>query len=255
MSNLFQEIVNDAKSVEEKLLGPTYPYYKNIKMPNEIGMSEKGTIKQMGKNIDGLIQYVELLVTGNSKASATGKPLGNKFFLQTGAKCVATDKCTDENDISTCEKVDRFIYVNNVPQGNIPFISGGLGVNFSSFKGLIPGAMGNMNVLNPFAIMGAFLSGSNPPCQEITLETIDTNNNRSSETNYVSLVDLKNMDPCSFSDKKNPITGNNCKETFKTGVANDASPVLSEDPMDQLYFASLAGVGIYILYRLMEKSR
>jgi hypothetical protein len=35
----------------------------------------------------------------------------------------------------------------------------------------------------------------------------------------------------------------------------NAAPVLPDDPLAQLYFASLAGVGIYILYRLMEKSR
>ena len=100
----------------------------------------------MAKNVEGLIEYVELLVTGDSKASATGKPLGNKFFLKTGGKCAAIDSCSDPNDASTCEKVDRYIYVDNVPEGNIPFISSGLGVNFSDFKGLIPGAMGNLNV-------------------------------------------------------------------------------------------------------------
>ena len=255
MSNLFQEVLNDAKGVEERLLGPTYPYYKNIKAPNEIGMSDRGTLQQMGKNIDGLIQYVELLVTGDSKASTTGGPLGNKFFLKTGAKCVAIDKCTDENDESTCEQTDRFIYVNNVPSGNIPFISDGLGVNFSEFKGLIPGSMGNLNVLNPFAIMRAFLSGSTPPCQEITMQTIDINNNKSSESHYVTLADIQNMDPCIFSNKTNPVTQDKCRETFKTGVAADASPVMSDDPIDQLYFASLAGLGIYILYRIMDKSQ
>ena len=51
--------------------------------------------------------------------------------------------------------------------------------NFSDFKGLVPGAMGNLNVLNPFAIMQSFLSGATPPCQELTLETIDINNNKS----------------------------------------------------------------------------
>jgi hypothetical protein len=255
MSNLFQEVLEDAKGVEERLLGPTYPYYKNIKMPNEIGMSDKGTLKQMGKNIDGLIQYVELLVTGDSKASSTGGPLGNNFFLKTGAKCAAVDKCTDSNDDSTCEQVDRFIYINNVPAGNIPFISNGLGVNFSEFKGLIPGAMGNLNVLNPFAIMRAFLSGSTPPCQELTMQTIDTNNNKSSETHYVTLADIGNMDPCTFTDKKNPITGIKCREAFKNGVSKDATPLLPDEPMDQLYFFTLTGIGIYILYRFMEKSR
>jgi hypothetical protein len=255
MSNIFQDVLKDAKGVEERLLGPSYPYYKNIKMPNEIGMSDRGTIQQMGTNIDGLIQYVEVLVSGKSKASSTGQPLGNKFFLQTGAKCRATNKCTDPNDYSTCEQTDRFIYVNNVPQGNIPFISNGLGVNFSEFKGLIPGTMGNLNVLNPFAIMSSFMSGSSPPCQEITMQTIDVNNNKSTETHYVTLVDIANMDPCSFSDRRNPVSNIRCRETFKTGVSANASEVIQEDPLAQLYFASLAGLGIYILYGFMNKSK
>jgi hypothetical protein len=255
MSNIFQDVLTDAKGVEEKLLGPTYPYYKNIRTPSEIGMSDRGTLPQMSRNINGLIQYVELLVSGNSQASATGGPLGNKFFLQTGAKCAAIDKCSDPSDPSTCEQTNRYIYVNNVPEGNIPFISGGLGVNFSEFKGLIPGAMGNLNVLNPFAILRAFSSGSTPPCQEITMQTIDVNNNSSSETHYVTLADIQNTDPCSFPGGLNPVTKAKCKESFQTRVAQDAAPVMSNDIMDQVYFASLAGVGLYILYRFMEKSR
>jgi hypothetical protein len=256
MSNIFEKVLNNAKDVEEKLLGPTYPYYKNIKMPSQIGMTDQGTLSALGKDINGLIQYVELLVTGKSQASSTGGPLGNKFFLQTGGKCAAINKCSNPNDYSTCEKVDRFIYVNNVPVGNIPFISQGLGVNFSDFKGLIPGTMGNLNVLNPFAIMQSFLSGSTPPCQELTMQTINNDNLKSSETHYVTLVDIKNMDPCIFPDKKNPLVKDSvCKETFQSGVASNASPVLPDDPLAQVYFASLAGVGIYILYCLMEKSK
>ena len=254
--SLFEKVLDNAKGVEEELLGPTYPYYKNIKLPGQIGMTDQGTLSALGKDINGLIQYVELLVTGNSQASSTGGPLGNKFFLQTGGKCAAINKCTDPNDVSTCEKVDRFIYVNNVPVGNIPFISQGLGVNFSEFKGLIPGTMGNLNVLNPFAIMQSFLSGSTPQCQELTMQTINTDNLKSSETHYVTLVDIKNMDPCIFPDKRNPLVKDSvCRETFQTGVSKNAESVLPDDPLAQVYFASLAGVGLYILYRLMEKSK
>ena len=143
-----------------------------------------------------------------------------------------------------------------MPQGNIPFISSGLGVNFSELKGLIPGAMGNLNVLNPFAITRAFLAGSTPPCQEITMQTIDSNNNKSSETHYVTLADIQSIDPCSFPNKKNPITNSKCQEAFLSGLEErGASPVMSDDPLAQLYLASLAGIGIYILYRFMEKSR
>ena len=243
MTDVFQEVLTDAKGVEEKLLGPDYPYYKNIKTPQEIGMSSKGSLTALGKDIDGLIQYVELLVSGNSKASASGKPLGNKFFLQTGAKCV---------DTKTKEQMDRYIYINNVPVGNIPFISSGMGVNFSEFKGMIPGMMGNLNALNPFSIMQAFMSGTTPDCQEITMETIDVNNNKSSETHFVTLVDINNMDPCLFPDKTNPITKEKCREAFTT--SDDMSPKLPDDTIDQIYFASLAGVGIYILYKFMLKN-
>ncbi len=254
MSNIFQEVLTDAQGVQNRLLGPTYPYYKNIKTPSQIGMSDKGTLQQMGKDINGLIQYVELLVSGKSSASATGGPLGNKFFLQTGAKCSAVDTC---NDPSGCQQTDRYIYVNNVPQGNIPFISSGMGVNFSEFRGLIPGAMGNLNVLNPFAIMSAFMSGATPPCQQITMQTIDVNNNKSSESHYVTLSDISNMDPCSFPNKKNPVTGVKCKESFQPNMDSsfDAAPIFPEDPLEQAYFAGLAGIGIYMLYRIMEKSQ
>jgi hypothetical protein len=249
MSNLFQEVLTNAQGVENKLLGPAYPYYKNIKTPSQIGMGSQGSIQQMAKDIDGLIQYVEVLVTGNSGASSTGQPLGNKFFLKTGAKCAAVDTCSDPSNASTCQQVDRYIYVDNVPSGDIPFISSGLGVNFSEFEGLIPGAMGNLNVLNPYSIMSAFLSGSTPPCQQITMQTITTDNVKSSETNYVTLTDITNMDPCTFPNGKNPVSGQSCRETFQ-----NLETKIPQDPLTQMYFASLGILGLLILYRLMEKS-
>ena len=204
-------------------------------------------------DVNGLIQYVQLLVSGKSSASATGGPLGNKFFLQTGAKCAALDTCTNKSDPSTCQQTDRYIYVNNVPEGSIPFISNAMGVNFTDFRGLIPGAMGNLEVLNPFAIMSAFMSGATPPCQQITMQTIDVNNNKSSETHYVTLSDIGNMDPCSFSNGKNPITNVTCKETFQPNM--DYVSVFPDDPLEQVYFAGLAGIGVYMLYRIMKKSQ
>jgi len=80
-NNIFEQVLNDAEGVQNKLLGPTYPYYKNIKTPSEIGMSDRGTLQVLANDINGLINYVSLLVEGNSKASATGQPLGNKFFF------------------------------------------------------------------------------------------------------------------------------------------------------------------------------
>lgn len=249
-SNIFQEVLTDVGGVEERLLGPSYPYWKNIKTPSQIGMSDEGSLNALGKDINGLIQYVEVLVTGASDATG-GKVLGNKFFLQTGGKC---------KDVATSKEVDRYIYINNVPQGNIPFISSGLGTNFTEFKGLIPGTMSNLNVLNPFTIMQAFMSGATPDCQEITLEVVDNNSNSSNETHFVSVVDLQNMDACSFPNKINPISGKACSESFTTmggevGYGNNSKVYLPTDPIVQIFFASIGLLGIYILFCLIEKNR
>ena len=57
------------------------------------------------------------------------------------------------------------------------------------------------------------------------------------------------MDPCIFPDKRNPLVKDSvCRETFQTGVSKNAESVLPDDPLAQVYFASLAGVGLYILY-------
>ena len=85
------------------------------------------------------------------------------------------------------------------------------------------------------------------------MQTIDINNNKSSETHFVTTTDIKNIDPCSFPNKKNPVTNIKCKESFET--INAAPYEMPEDPVAQLYFAGLAFVGVYILHRLMEKSR
>ena len=215
---------------------------------------------QLGRNIQGMVEYTKLLVSGESRASVTGGPLGNKYFLKTGAQCKSVDTCRkDETGKEICEDVDRYIYINNIPAGNIPLISSGMGVNFSQFRGLIPGAMENLNVLNPMAIFRAFKDGANPPCQMLKMQTIDNNNNVSSESNYVTIADIKSMDPCWFNTTPeyggtNPVTGQKCRSAFTTLSDSEAVP-MSSDPMDQIYFAGLACIGIYVFYRIMEKSK
>ena len=143
---------------------------------------------------------------------------------------------------------------DNVPNGNIPFISAGLGTNFSDARGLIPGAMSNLNVLNPFNIMQAFMTGPNPDCEAITMETIDADNNKSTESNFVTLIDIQNMDPCTFSNKKNPITGQKCKESF-TNLTEPCYTCykIPNEPISKVYFGSLGILGIYILYRIIYR--
>ena len=248
-NNIFQDVLKDSSSVENKLMGPSYSYVNNIRTPLELGMSDRGDFGTLARDINGLVNYVDVLVTGNGAASRTGRPLGNKFFLKTGGKCV--DKVTKQ-------EVDRYIYINNVPQGNIPIITNGMGQNFSQFKGLIPGVISNLNVLNPYAIMQSFLIGSKPECQAITMQTIDVNNIPSVQTHFVATIDVQNTDPCSFLNGINPANGKRCIQGFQNqnnqlDNASPVSPSLPDDIFVQLYFASLSILSIYILYRLVEK--
>lgn len=254
MSAFFKNVGGDLSQLEDSVLGPKYDYVKNIKTPSELGMSSRGSISQAARNVGGLIDYTEVLITGKGRASKTGGAMGNKFFLQTGAKC---------NDVNGGGEQTRSLYINNVPQGNIPFITSSTGANFSEFKGLIPGTMSTMGQLNPMKIFQAFMMKGTPDCQSITMQTIDTNNNKSSETKYVALMDIKNMDPCVFSNKRNPITNKGCKETFSEyntmGQNGDVEfstnkSKLPNDMIVQLYIASLGIVGVYIMYSLIKRT-
>ena len=242
MSNFFEQVLNDADNVEQSLLGPDYSYWKQINTPSEIGMSSDGSLGALAGDVEGLIAYVELLVTGRGKASKTGNPLGNKFFLKTGATC---------KDKKTGKDVTRYVYINNVPTGNIPFISSGMGVDFTDFEGLIPGAMSNLNDLNPFAIFSAFTSGTNPSCQDLTMETTPSsvNNNQSKETHHVTTDDIKNMDPCLFPDKTNTVTKKGCSEAFQNMYS-----ARSNDKNIVIYYTALGLLGLFLFIKLFEKN-
>jgi hypothetical protein len=243
-------------STSSSFLGEQYNYSDNIRPPAGIGFDNNGTFPQLGRNINGFEDYVNLLVSGNSPASVTNAPLGNKYFLETKGTCQAVDNCTtDSSGNQTCQTTTRYLYMNNIP-------TGGMGTDSVNpqFQGLVPGILEDLTQLNPMGVFDAFLDSSPPKCQQITMETIDNNNNSSTDTQYVTLTDISNMDPCWFTGSQyngvNPVSNTSCQESFKTnvGVANNAEVIMSDDITEQLYFAGLACVGIYIFYCIMKKA-
>jgi hypothetical protein len=116
----------------------------------------------------------------------------------------------------------------------------GLDINFSEYNGLIPGTISNLNPFN------TFLSGERSHSQHIYMENIDVNNNNSAESHYLTLADInQNI----FSNK------NNKEFSTSYGLFENEEFPFPSDIFDQLYFAGLGGLGIYILYRFMEKSK
>jgi hypothetical protein len=242
------------------LLGPSYDYWKSIKQPSEMGMSPGFSLGALATNVDGLLSYVEVLISGTGNASVTGKPLGNKFFLKTTGKCSETtiekwkkerdedeawekayedvenklganeineDQATkiknalneektkrDEQRKGEKKLVDRWIYVNNIPDGSIPFIASGAdGRTFNDLRGLIPGALGNLGALNPVQLFNGFTAGTYPDCAKISLETVNNDNVKSSETHHVALIDMTQLNPCTFPGRVNPASGKPCRNS------------------------------------------
>ena len=273
-SNQMDQAATDPIGLQSKLLGPDYNYSKQINSPTELGMSSAGNFDALTNDISGLIAYVNVLVTGKGKGSKTGQPLGTKFFLETPMKC--TDKVTGK-------EVKRSIYINNIPDGSIPFITAGMGVTFDDFKGLVPGLVSNLAQINPMQILGAFVTGSSPTCQAITMETVDSNNKKDTKTKYVSNIDILSMNPKWFpsgvrpdttesKQKKNSGSGSGSGlglETF-CAMQNETSSLIepntlkganidySKMPDDffiKIYFSAIGLLGFYIFLKILLRKR
>jgi len=262
----FDEVLNDAKAFEQKVLGPDYPYYKYIATPAEMGMGTEGSLSQTATNVSGLINYIQMMITGtgpgNKGPLGEGQPLGDKFFLKTGGQCM---------DNETSKLVDRYIYINNVPDGSIPFISSGAGIQFTDFEGLIPGIMENLGNMNPIAIFKGFLEGNNPPCSLLTMPTIaqppgDSPGARGSGSFHVADDDIKTIPPCDFPNKTNPKTGVGCTAAFTTlnqwarqqnQLKKPLVPVSaypSEEGYNNFYILLCGLLMLFIVQKLLKKN-
>jgi hypothetical protein len=273
-SEPYSEFADNPEPVNNGFLGPSYPYRNNIKPPNEVGITSKSGAKPFIANIAGLISYGDLLLEGTGKASRTGKPLGNKFWYYTGARCkpltdqsgIIWENSTDLNkDTHKEQEVNRYIFINNIPTGGLGFgdLSGS-----SIYKGLIPGTIQDLTAFSRLSIMNAFSGDSTPPCQYVNLETIDINNNVGHEGHYVALMDLKNMnDICKSAGSITYTTGSEHLPLYKCGTGNNPDPYsgtktgftnmnintysnkLPDNIIDQFFLLCICLVGIYILYK------
>jgi len=243
--NLFSSSMGNLKKLQSGILGDDYDYAGKIYSPGELGMSSRGDLDTLTKDIVGMLGYIKVLIEGGGKAQKIGGPLGDKFFLPTAAKC---------KDVATKKEVTRSLYVNNQPDGSIPFISQGMGVTFGEFKGLVPGILSNVSQINPFQMLQAFMIGGMPDCQAITMQTINNSGTSSVGTGYVLNTDIANMNPCWFPNRRNPMTGASCRESFET-LTNERTlnADMPKDWLVRLYYTSLALLGLYIFLKLLKK--
>lgn len=256
----------------------SYEYYKYVKTPKDMEIKSGDSLDNVSDAVSGLFNYVKLLVEGDSVASTTGKPLGNKYFLKTAQDC--TDKITKQT-------VKRSLYFDNVPTGNLGMFAD-TGTKATDFRGLIPGAVEDVMSIGKIDFFGAFSNFDVPECQAVKLKTISVNNAVSSDTQYVTISDIAQISPCNFIKEsnainpKNPITKTVCtrqgftmqngdtdddinsEELYKdyynlnddNNVDNDLTNInmklmMPDDVFLKVLFYSLGALSLYIALKLM----
>ena len=249
-----------------------YKYYKFIKTPNEMGVSVGSSLSNVSNGVAGIFNYVKLLVEGKSNASKTGEPLGNKFFLGTEEDCI---------NQNTNKKEKRTLYFDNVPSGTMG-ISKDTGGNLSEFRGLIPGAVEDVAAIGQIDFFSAFTRTGIPKCLPVKLKTIDVNNKKSDDTQFVTIDDIKEISPCNFVSRTNPVNGNVCtrqgfampdddtnedknsaelyKNYYRLDDDDDDGDVMGsknmtlnmpDDVFLKVLFYSLGGLSVYVALKLM----
>ena len=250
MSNFFEKAKSDVKNLEKELLGPDYDYVSFIRTPDQLRLGPDGSISQLVRNVGGLINYVELLSTGDGKASTIGGPLGDSFFLPTGAKC---------KDVATGNLVTRSIWVNNIPNGKIPFITSTLnGAKFTTFEGLVPGVLGNLASIHPMQMFQAFMSGSNPDCQLVTKNTRNEKNIRNVGSGYLTMEDIQIMGTDGFTTMNAMKNKKEDKSVMPDDDMHDDDMYdddMHDDKMVKLYYGALGLLGLYIFIMLFKRKQ
>ena len=230
MSDFFDNI---KKGDMSSIMGKPYPYKDNVKTNNQMGMNSKGSLRQLGRNVDGMIAYTGFLVNGKG-ASHSGDAGGNAYLLDTGAKCKHTDG----------SEAKRQIYVNNqvtLPPG-----------------GLIPGVIENSLKVakGPMGLFGSFLGPNPQTCRTVTVKTRDINNKRGTESGILTDNDIKMISACSFSNNKNPVTGRNCSGfTLMYDVTEDDTDIskLPDDYIVRFFYGSVSLLALYLIYKVTNK--
>jgi hypothetical protein len=205
---------NKGKSKDEDEDINNYEYYKYIKTPKEMGISSGSTLAHVSNGVAGIMNYIKLLVDGNSVASTTGQPLGNRFFLPTSEKC--KNKITGRIE-------DRSLYFDNIPSGNLGLIKD-IGSDITGFRGLLPGAVEDVMAIGKIDFFSVFTNTGVPDCLPVKLVTIDKNNKVSRDTGYITVSDIKEISPCNFISRVNPVTENACTRqgfTLKGTLQNE----------------------------------
>ena len=222
---------------EEVVEDRNYPYSNFIKSPNQLGASPKGTMDALKKDLDALGSYVDVLISGTSRAQ-TVSPLGNKYFLTTN-----TD-CKDAQGVAH----PRYVFINNIPVNSTPGVE---------YRGLVPGIVQDVMYINPGKLFSVFTQSD--LCRRVTMETRDIQNTKKMESQYVLDDDLLTYPAEWFVGSVHPIKGGPAITSSSSGSNKKKKKgkenfTTEPDLPEIVYFISLSVLVLYLLSKLVKKT-
>ena len=246
-----------------------FDYREQIKSPNELieGDPSDDSWSQITKNVGGIVEYVKVITTGNSKAIKNGV-LGNSYFQKTDLKC---------NDIETNDRSDLYIYQNNKMVGK----------NGEKLS-IINGIQNQVSSLNMDGLLDGFGKSNDISCVNVDLETVSFEGGRAvigREKHHVEVDVLKKMNGClftnrdkvknskeiwdnylrkgkncvegfeMFSEELNNENGASLKETSNYNIMNKGLSLvnLRDKPLANIYNLGIGALLILLAVHLMKK--
>ena len=145
---------------------PDYNYADEMMSPREIGVKRDGSFDGIMRAVAGVNYYADVIGFGESTQFAKSqgfqqKPLGIRYFLDTGSKC--------SNGAPMHE------YIDTVPKG----LGGRVGeevkaMGLPNLRGLGPGIVQDAtSALNPLPLMDAMVRGGYAKCKQVTMPVGD----------------------------------------------------------------------------------
>jgi hypothetical protein len=171
-------------------------YSSRIKSPREMGVTSKGKLKYLVKDVKGMLSYVDVLIDDGpwkavKKNSKKMNAIGSSALINTSTKCT---------DTNTNDKVDRYIYMDSIPKG--------------TNKSLLFSIFYDVENLNPLSLLDNLNADNN--CREVELLEREEDGDEKYNKGHVNISEIEDIHPCMFKDNTNIITKKKCREKFSS---------------------------------------
>ena len=177
--------------------------------------------------------------------------LGNRYFYETSIKCNNKRSSRRRWKKGVNGSYNRSILIDNRPKLN----------KFGKPTGLLNSMLTSIKDLIPMNFTNEYNRGTENDCRQVNvLEKIQNDDGyiplETRKTVYMTPNDIRDVHPCFFTNKKNPITkkqGNRCAERFTTIAESENYSQMPDDKLIQLYLTTITILGMYVVLKLVSK--